>query len=99
MRARFPAAALVEEEHVVARRIEELPMDRADPAARSAMQEDRRLSLRIAADLPIDAVAIADVEHARLARLDRAGKRCEAGGRESVIAILSAPCGGQSVVS
>src|SRR6185295_7937335 len=75
MRPRFSAAALVEEENVVARGIEELPMDRTDPAAGPAMQKDRRLALRIAAHLPIDAMATANVEHARLARLDRRIRR------------------------
>ena len=42
-----------------------------EAAARAAMQEDGRLSLRIAAHLPIDAVPVADVEHAGIVGLDR----------------------------
>jgi hypothetical protein len=39
------------------------------------MEEDDRLAVRIAAQLPIEAMAIADIEMAALVRLDRRVKR------------------------
>ena len=46
-------------------------MRRGAARARAAVQEDRRLAARVAAELPIDPVAITDVEMAVLVGLDR----------------------------
>ncbi len=67
---RPPAAALVEQQNVVARRIEQPAMRRPAAAARAAMQEDRRDPAPRAAAFPIDAVSVADVEPSRVIGLD-----------------------------
>ena len=41
------------------------------PGARPAVNDQRRLAVRVAADLPVDEVAVADVEHPVVVRLDR----------------------------
>ena len=64
MGRRAPAAALVEEQDVVARRVEQPAMERRTPAARAAMQEHRRCRARRTGPLPIDLVPVADIEHA-----------------------------------
>ncbi|CFP67388.1 Uncharacterised protein [Bordetella pertussis] len=61
VRQRAAAAALVEQQHVVAARVEQLAVHRRAAAARAAMQEYRRLALRVAAQLPIDLVAVAGI--------------------------------------
>ena len=62
MRAAAAAAALVEQEDAVARRVEEAPRLRVAARARPAVQEHDRLALGIAAFLPVDLVAVADRE-------------------------------------
>ena len=52
----------------------------ARAAAGTAVQEHHRLAVGIAAQLPIEAVAVADVEHAGLVGLDRRIKRAALGG-------------------
>src|SRR5206468_11026103 len=47
------------------------PMIGARAAAGPAVEENDRLAIGIAAQLPIEAMAVADVEHACLVRLDR----------------------------
>ena len=65
------AAALVEQEDPVALGIEQPAMLGAAAAARPAMQEHGGLAGGVAADLPKDAMAIADVEVAMVVGLDR----------------------------
>jgi hypothetical protein len=43
---------------------------RARPAAGTAVQEHHRLAVRVAAKLPVEAVAVADIQHAGLIWLD-----------------------------
>src|SRR5690606_6079103 len=62
MRRGTAAAALVEQQHVVAGGIEETPVGRRAAAAGPAVKEDRRLAEWIAAELPIDAMAVARVQ-------------------------------------
>ena len=71
MRRRAAAAALVEQGDVVARGIELAAMIGAAAGAGAAMQHHRRLALRIAALLPVERVAVADVEPAGPVGLDR----------------------------
>jgi hypothetical protein len=65
------AAALVEEQDVVARRVELTAMIGAAAGAGAAVKEDDRLRARSPAALPVEAVAVADFEPARIIRLDR----------------------------
>ena len=53
-----------------ARGIEVLAPRSAGPRSRPAVDHHRRLAVRVAADLPVDAVPVADVEHAVVVRLD-----------------------------
>ncbi len=80
MRNRTPAAALVKQNDVIKARVEQTPVLRRNAAARPAMQENRRLGAARAGPLPIDAVTVANVQHAGLERLDfrvkGAGFRC-----------------------
>ena len=71
MRGRAAAAALVEEEDVVALRVELAAVVGAAAGAGSAVKEDGRLGARSPAALPVEAVAVADVEPAALVGLDR----------------------------
>jgi hypothetical protein len=41
-----------------------------DPGARTAVKEDRRLAVRLAAKFPVEAVAVADIEMPGLVGLD-----------------------------
>ena len=70
MRTRAAAAALVEQQHAILVWIEQPAMLGRAAGARAAMQEDRRLALGVAADFPIDLVAIAGVEMAGVIGLD-----------------------------
>lgn len=71
MRRRAPAAALVEQQDVVARGIEQTPMVGAAARAGAAVQEYRGLAGRVAAALPVDAMAVAGVEVAVGVGFDR----------------------------
>ena len=51
--------------------IEQAAMLGRAPAARSAVQEDRRLAAGVAAKLPIHPVSVTDIEHAGFEWLDR----------------------------
>src|SRR5690606_24703919 len=52
MRRGAPAAALVEQQNLVALRVEQASMCAGASPAGTAMQEDRRLAIRVAAKLP-----------------------------------------------
>ncbi len=69
---RRPAApALVEQQHIVARRVEQAAMIGRYAAARPAVQEHRRLRPRRAGPFPIDMMTVANVEMAGSVRGDR----------------------------
>ncbi|MNM84572.1 hypothetical protein D3C81_966640 [compost metagenome] len=70
MRRRSSAAALVEQQHVIARRVEQPPMVGRDPATGPAMQEHCRLGARRADALVVQDVAVADIERAGVVGLD-----------------------------
>jgi len=83
MRGRLAAAALVEQKHVVERRIEQPALVGVDAAARSAMQEDGGLRALRADPFPGDHVAVADLERPgligfdfRIERTQNFGHRC-----------------------
>jgi hypothetical protein len=71
IRSRPAAAALVEEQDVVARRVELAAMIGVAAAARAAMEENGGLAARRSAPFPIELVAVADREPAGRIRLDR----------------------------
>ncbi|MPM56844.1 hypothetical protein SDC9_103660 [bioreactor metagenome] len=71
MRRRGPAAALVEHHDAVALGIEEPTPLGATATARAAVQEDRRLTGRVAALLDIDALAISDIDRRGVVGIDR----------------------------
>ncbi|MCY1523448.1 hypothetical protein D9M68_583450 [compost metagenome] len=64
MRLRAAAAALIEQQHVIALRIEQLAVHGRAAAARAAVQKHGRLALRISAEFPIDLVAVAGIQRA-----------------------------------
>src|SRR5690606_34098863 len=64
-------AALVEQDDPVGGRVEVAPQVRSGPGARTAVQHHRGLAVRVAAGLPVDAVAVTDVQHAVVVRFDR----------------------------
>jgi hypothetical protein len=64
------AVALVDENHLVFGRIEVPPPPGASTGARAAVDDKGRLALGVAADLPVHAVAVADVEQAVVVGLD-----------------------------
>jgi hypothetical protein len=64
------APALIEEHDPVGKRIEETSLARQGARAGAAVQIERGLAGRIPAALPVDLVAITDVEHAAVVRLD-----------------------------
>ena len=65
------AAALVKQQHTVARRVKQAAVVWRTTGARPTMQKHRRLALGIAAQLPINLVAVTAVQHASLEGLDR----------------------------
>ena len=71
VRRALAAAALVEQHDAVARRIEEAAHLRVGPAARPAVQEHRRLAVRVAALLEVELVDVGDAQKARAVRFDR----------------------------
>ena len=73
---RLSAAALVEQDDVVELRVEQPPVLWRDAAAGAAMQEHRRLGALGAGALPIDLVAVADIEHAGRVRLRSRDRGC-----------------------
>src|SRR6266511_1205919 len=64
-------AALVEQDGPVGRGVEEAPPARAAPRAESAVQDDGGLPGWVATGLPGDEVAVPDVEHSLVIRIDR----------------------------
>jgi hypothetical protein len=71
VRRTAPAAALVEQDHPVAVRVEVAAgVDRA-PRPWPAMAHERGLAIWIAADLPVHEVSVTDIEHPLLVRLYR----------------------------
>ena len=61
---RAPSApALIEEHDAIRRGVEEPRMPGRAPGARTAVEHHGRFAERVAARLPIHAVAVADVEH------------------------------------
>ena len=65
------AVALVEQHDAVARGIEEASLVRRGPAAGTTVDEDRRFAVGISRGLPVDLLAVADVEVAGGVGLDR----------------------------
>src|SRR5207248_7337922 len=70
IRRRLAAAALVEHQDLVLVGVELPPMIGARSAAGPAVEEYHRLAVGIAAQFPIKAAAVADVEHAAVVGLD-----------------------------
>src|SRR5690606_23087103 len=70
MRRGAATATLIEQQHVVGSGVEEAAVYRRAPAARSAMEKDRRLALRITAELPIHAVTVVGSQVAVRIRLN-----------------------------
>jgi hypothetical protein len=64
------AATLIEEDNSVGIRIEEAAGSGRTSGTRTTVKDDGRLALLITADLPVNAVPVADVEHAMVVRFD-----------------------------
>jgi hypothetical protein len=81
---RAPTSALVEQEHAVAFRVEELSLQRRTAATRAAVQKHGGLALGVSAHLPIHLMAVADIEPAAVERFDGRIQRTHGGfpGRE-----------------
>src|SRR5699024_8512592 len=78
---RLASAPLIEEDDAPGARVEEAPHERAAPRARAAMQHHGCLALRIAAELAIELVSVADIEAEPPVRLDlRIKPRCRHSG-------------------
>src|SRR5205814_466499 len=69
-RCRLPAAALIEENDAIHRRIEIAPVLRLRAAARAAMEEHHGLAVRIAALFPVELVDGRDLQTTGSKRLD-----------------------------
>src|ERR1700710_2826485 len=70
MRRAASATSLVEEDDPVAVRVEQSAMPGRAASAWAAMEEHGGLAVGIATHLPIQRVAVADIEHALVVRLD-----------------------------
>ena len=70
MRPRAAAAALVEEQDVVARGIEQAAVIGRAAGARAPVEENGWFAVRVAAELPIDVMALARAEMTGLIGLD-----------------------------
>src|SRR5258708_4160063 len=70
MRRAAAAVALIEQHNAIARRIEEAAHAFGATRTRPAMQHQRGLAVGIAADFPIDALAVPHIQHPRLERFD-----------------------------
>jgi hypothetical protein len=71
VRRRAPAPTLVEQDDRGTSPGRRTAHRRAAPSAGTTVQDDDGLAVGAAALLPVQAVAVADVEHARVVRLDR----------------------------
>lgn len=72
-RLTMTAATLVEQQHAILVRVEQPPVVGTAAAAGFAMQKHGWLATGIAAKLPVDLVAVANVQHAGLAKGSMAG--------------------------
>jgi hypothetical protein len=81
IRRRFATTALVKKDHVVARRIELPALIWRNAATGPTVQKNRWLGAFSPHALPIDGVAIADVEHTRRERFDFRIEGAQAHGR------------------
>ena len=70
--------AMIEQHDPISVRIEQPAMPRRASRSRTAMQHDGRLASRIAAGLPVDAITVANFEHAMLVRFDSWIQLCHA---------------------
>ena len=68
--AAAPAAPLVEQDHPVGVGVEDPPHPRRAARPRAAVEHHRRLALGVAAHLPVDELAVADLQHALIVGLD-----------------------------
>ena len=71
MRRASSAIALIKQNDSICEWIEQPAMPRRASRSGTAMQHDGRLAARITARLPVDAVAVANLEHAVIVRFDR----------------------------
>jgi hypothetical protein len=65
IRPTAPASSLVEQHHPIERRVEEPPPGGACARTGPAVKHQSRLAERVAANLPIDEMALTDIEHPR----------------------------------
>lgn len=70
MRPAPPTTTLIKQHNAVRSRIEQPPMPRRTPRTRTAVQDDSRLTLGIAAHLPVDEITTSDLQHALRIRFD-----------------------------
>jgi hypothetical protein len=70
MRRAATAAALIEQDGAVALRVEHLPHLRDATLAGAAVHHHGGLAGRVSAGLPVDSVAVTDVQHAMVVRLE-----------------------------
>src|SRR5665647_2403587 len=68
---RTPATTLVEKHDAVLVRVEVAPHAFGAATARTSVQHDDRFAVYSSALLPVQTLAVTDVEHARVVRLDR----------------------------
>src|SRR5512132_1041560 len=71
VRGASAAVPLVEQDRPVDLRVEQPTLPRRAARPRTAVQDDSRPPVRVAAHLPVQEVALADVEHAVVVGLDR----------------------------
>ena len=74
-RRRLPAAALVEEDDAPERRVEEAPVDRRDPGAGPAVEEDDGPPAGVPDFLDVQLVEVGDAEPEGAVRLDLGKER------------------------
>src|SRR5690606_30139660 len=87
MGAAAAAAALIEQHDAIGIRVEEAPRAGVAAGARPAVNEQGRLSFRIAALLEVDLVLVRDTQHAAVVRLDFGVERASTGsGRGGALA-------------
>jgi hypothetical protein len=85
VRSTASGAALVEQHDPIAARVEQAAHARRATRPRTAVEHQRRLARPVAAYLPVQALAVADVEHPVLLRLDaRVARRHRSNPRPAV---------------